>query len=298
MGTSPKPFVFVLMPFDRSFDDLFRLGIKAACEAAGAYCERLDDQIFQENMLDRIYNEIAKADIVVAEMTGRNANVFYEVGYAHALGKRVVPMTKAIDDIPFDLQHYSHIVHGNRIGDVRETLERHIRWYLSHPADHTPDALAEMQIYLDGQPLSSEHAIQVQRRALVTHRSRDGGPFVLTRTYLRFDFTAHNVSTTHFQTLRFSPQLITTNHYADFADANAPEIKPTPAARLPNEKAAHRFPSPVVVEPGGSTAFSFALFPGHDEHDASEDSAELRLLGDHPPIDRPFRFVAPKKERH
>ena len=163
------------MPFDPAFDDLFQLGIKAACEAAGAYCERLDDQIFHENMLHRIYNEIAKADIVVAEMTGRNPNVFYEVGYAHALGKRVVLMTKAVDDIPFDLQQYSHIIHGNRIGEVQKTLERHIRWYIDHPNDKTPEALVDLQIYLAGQPLATEHVIPVNRSALVVHRSRDGG---------------------------------------------------------------------------------------------------------------------------
>lgn len=298
MTTSPKPFVFVLMPFDPAFDDLFQLGIKAACEAAGAYCERLDDQIFQENMLNRIYNEIAKADIVIAEMTGRNPNVFYEVGYAHALGKRVVLMTKAVDDIPFDLQQYSHIIHGNRIGEVQKTLERHIRWYIDHPADNTPEALVDLQIYLAGRPLAAEHVIPVKRSALVVHRSRDGGPFALTRTFLRFDFTAHNSSTTRFQTLRFSAQLITTNRYGDFADANASEVKPTPSARLPNGKAAHRFPYPLVVEPGGSTSFSFALFPTNSEDDAWEDTAELRLLGDHPPIDKTFRFVVPKTEHH
>jgi hypothetical protein len=60
------------MPFDKSFDDIYKFGIKAACEEAGAYCERVDEQIFLESMLERIYNQIAKADIIVADMTGRN----------------------------------------------------------------------------------------------------------------------------------------------------------------------------------------------------------------------------------
>jgi|688.fasta_scaffold354419_2 hypothetical protein len=278
------------MPFTPALDDLFQFGIKDACEAAGAYCERLDKQIFPENMLHRIYNQIAQADIIVAEMTGRNANVFYEVGYAHALGKRVVLTTEDVDDIPFDFQQYFHIIHGNRITEVRKTLEQHIRWYIDHPTDTTPEALADLQIYLAGQPLASEHVIPVKRSTHVVHRSRDGGPFVMTRTFLRFDFTAHNVSTTRFQTLRFSPQLITTRRYTFFADASASEIRPTPSAQLPNDMASHRFPSPVVVEPGGSATFSFALFPSNPENAAWEDRAELRLLGDHPPIDKPFRF--------
>ena len=74
--TIPKPFCFVLMPFDKAFDDIYQLGIKAACDIAEAYCERVDEQMFDGMILDRVYNQISKADIVVADMTGKNPNVF------------------------------------------------------------------------------------------------------------------------------------------------------------------------------------------------------------------------------
>ena len=64
--TNPKPFVFVLMPFSEEFNDAYQVGIKPACKDAGAYCERVDEQIFVENILERVYNQIAKADIIVA----------------------------------------------------------------------------------------------------------------------------------------------------------------------------------------------------------------------------------------
>lgn len=112
---SPRPFVFVLMPFDRTFADTYQLGIKAACEAAGAYCERVDEQVFTENVLARIINQIAKADIVVADMSDRNPNVFYETGYAHALGKTVILLTRRSEDIPFDLRQYPHIVYATAV---------------------------------------------------------------------------------------------------------------------------------------------------------------------------------------
>ena len=73
---------------------------------------RVDEQIYQENMLSRIYNQISKADLIVADVTGKNPNVFYEVGYAHALGKKTILMTQDTDDIPFDLKHYPHIVYS------------------------------------------------------------------------------------------------------------------------------------------------------------------------------------------
>jgi hypothetical protein len=129
--TTPKPFVFVLMPFSPDFDDIYKLGIRGAAEDAGAYAARVDEQIFTEGMLERIFNQIAKADVIVAEMSTRNANVFYEVGYAHALGKAVLLITQQADDIPFDLKHRQHIVYGGKISDLRAKLAKSLRWAIA-----------------------------------------------------------------------------------------------------------------------------------------------------------------------
>jgi hypothetical protein len=127
-STIPKPFVFVLIPFDKRFDDIYKFGIKGAAEDVGAYAERLDEQIFVEGMLDRIFNQISKADIIVADMTGRNPNVFYEVGYAHALGKITLLLTQDANDIPFDLKHRQHTVYGGSIELLRKELADRLRW--------------------------------------------------------------------------------------------------------------------------------------------------------------------------
>jgi hypothetical protein len=130
-STAPKPFVFVLMPFDDRFDDIYKFGIKGAADDVGAYAERLDDQIFVEGILDRIFNQISKADVVVADMTGRNPNVFYEVGYAHALGKLVILLTQNTDDIPFDLKHRQHTVYGGKIDLLRNELSSKLQWAIA-----------------------------------------------------------------------------------------------------------------------------------------------------------------------
>lgn len=130
-STKPKPFVFVLMPFDPSFGDIYKFGIKGAAQDAGAYAERIDEQIFTEGILDRVFNQINKADVVVADMTGRNANVFYEVGYAHALGKIVLLLTQNADDIPFDLKHHQHTVYGGKIEILRKELTSKIEWAIA-----------------------------------------------------------------------------------------------------------------------------------------------------------------------
>lgn len=151
-STSPKPFVFVLMPFDEDFDDIYHLGIKQACKDAGAYCERVDEQIFQESILERIFNQISKADIIISDMTNRNPNVFYETGYAHALGKRVILLTHDAQDIPFDLKHYAHIVYSGKILELLEDLRKRIEWFLAHP-DKPSNIGYDLQYFIKGVPL-------------------------------------------------------------------------------------------------------------------------------------------------
>jgi nucleoside 2-deoxyribosyltransferase len=121
-----RPFVFVIMSFAPEFADVYELGIKPACEAANVDCARVDEQIFLESILERIYGETERADIVVAEMTGRNPNVFYETGYAHGLGRPVILLTKSADDIPFDLRQYPHVVYGNRIATLKRELQKRL----------------------------------------------------------------------------------------------------------------------------------------------------------------------------
>ena len=58
LRTSPKPFIFVLMPFSDEFSDIYELGIKDACRDAGAYCERVDEQIFDGINLQEEYLRI------------------------------------------------------------------------------------------------------------------------------------------------------------------------------------------------------------------------------------------------
>jgi hypothetical protein len=124
-----KPFAFVLMPFEQSFHDIYNLGIKAAAIEAGIVAERVDEQLYSESMLERIYRQIKDCDFVIADMTGRNPNVFYEVGYAHAMGKSCTLITKSSDDIPFDLKHHRHLVYGDSIAGLKEKLALEFAWH-------------------------------------------------------------------------------------------------------------------------------------------------------------------------
>lgn len=122
-------FAFVLMPFEASFDDIYKLGIQGAVAAfADMIAERVDEQMYSEGILDRIYRQIELEDIIIADMTGQNPNVFYEVGYAHAKGKLCILLTSEAADIPFDLKHRRHIVYSKSITTLRRELIKDLQW--------------------------------------------------------------------------------------------------------------------------------------------------------------------------
>jgi len=197
--TMPRPFVFVLMPFAKSFDDIYALGIKQAAEAAGAYAERVDEQIFQNSILDRVYNQIAKADCVVADMSGRNANVFYEVGYAHALGKTVILITQDADDIPFDLKHFPHIVYGGRIVELSLELQKRLRFWLAHGAAAVVPVAGTLSVQVNGNALDADPEI-----VIVT-------PLGSTRFDIVVDL--HNSIDREIVTLNGQAGLVTSDHF-------------------------------------------------------------------------------------
>jgi len=121
-------FTFVIMPFSKDFDDVYKLGIKQSAKDCGVNAERLDEQLFGEGMLERIYRQIDVADFVIADLSDRNPNVFYELGYAHAKDKTCILLTKDAADIPFDLKHKRHIVYGDSISYLKSELGKNIEW--------------------------------------------------------------------------------------------------------------------------------------------------------------------------
>jgi hypothetical protein len=160
-ATTPKPFVFVLMPFSQEFNDVYKLGIGPACKEAGAYCERVDEQVYAEGIMERVYNQIAKADIIVSDMTGQNPNVFYETGYAHALGKLTVLLTRNAGEIPFDLRHLPHIAYRDSISSLKRDLKKKIRYFVDRPDKKHIPAAEDLEFYVNGQSIAASPSINV-----------------------------------------------------------------------------------------------------------------------------------------
>jgi hypothetical protein len=97
---------FVMMPFANPFGPYYAGIYEAAIQKAGLTPVRADTEIFGTGkIMDQIWRGITSAKVLVAELTSRNPNVFYELGLAHALNKPVVLVCSNEDDVPFDLHH-------------------------------------------------------------------------------------------------------------------------------------------------------------------------------------------------
>ncbi len=124
---------FVLMPFTNELTMIYSTFVKPTIESEkfGLVCRRADDIRSNKAVIQDIWKSICEARLVVADLTGLNPNVMYELGIAHTLGKETVLIYQRGADVkfPFDLTHIRRIeyennaVGGKRLEDeLRQTL--------------------------------------------------------------------------------------------------------------------------------------------------------------------------------
>jgi hypothetical protein len=112
--------VFVLIPFEAEFEKIYDKLIRPAFEDQGHTINKADDFVDQQSILQTIVCEIEAADLVVADLTTRNPNVFYELGLAQALNVPTVLIAQSIDDVPFDLRPYRVIEYSTQFDEAEK----------------------------------------------------------------------------------------------------------------------------------------------------------------------------------
>jgi CheY-like chemotaxis protein len=108
-------FVFVLMPFAEAYLAIYVQVVKKVVESRGIGCVRADDFFKPRRIMDDVRRCIRDATFLIADLSGRNPNVFYEVGLAHAIGKTVLLLTQSIDDVPPKLREVRNIVYADTL---------------------------------------------------------------------------------------------------------------------------------------------------------------------------------------
>ncbi|MHC5853121.1 hypothetical protein [Nostoc sp.] len=126
--------LFVIMPFRDDLKPVYTDHIRKVASEMGLSCERGDDFFSTHTIVDEIWAATYFSKLCIADCTGRNPNVFYELGVAHTIGRPVILLAQSIDDIPFDIRHRRSIIYTytpRGMKDFEETLHKTLKSELS-----------------------------------------------------------------------------------------------------------------------------------------------------------------------
>ena len=133
--------VFMIMPFREEYDAIYKNVIVPTINDMNLTIKRGDEfNTVNGQIIGEVWAAINACRLVVVETTQENANVYYELGIAHTLGKPAILITqgKTIEDFPFDIRHLRFIVYENTIGGgekLEADLKQSIIWIINDLED-------------------------------------------------------------------------------------------------------------------------------------------------------------------
>ncbi len=138
-----KPRAFVIMPFTSELDFVHGV-IERTITRYGIDCVRADQIAISRPVMEDVKSQIAEADLVIVDFTGKNPNVYYEAGLADAWKKDWIVLAQSTDDLTFDVQHIRCIKYSNTMGaDVK--LQAALEKALT-ALKYTPDIAARGEV--------------------------------------------------------------------------------------------------------------------------------------------------------
>jgi hypothetical protein len=124
------PICFVVMQFTDEYNALFKEVIRPVCASYGYEVIRGDDFYTSGLIIEDITQSIRESALIIADVTPDNANVFYEVGYAHGIGKPTILLSdRKREKLPFDIAGFRTLFYDNTISGkaaVEERLKKHL----------------------------------------------------------------------------------------------------------------------------------------------------------------------------
>jgi nucleoside 2-deoxyribosyltransferase len=123
MPLGNKKLCFVLMPFNDKLREVYDKAIKPACVKAGFESRRVDELKGTFNINRKIIEHIFSSDAIVADLTGWNPNVFYEMGVAHAIDNKTIMIIQEKENLPFDVSAYRSVLYDHTEAGLEKLSE-------------------------------------------------------------------------------------------------------------------------------------------------------------------------------
>lgn len=157
---------FVIMPFTTVGDLVYSRVVVPLLTIAGYTVKRADTDLNQRAIMQDVITGIETADLIVADLTGRNANVFYELGIAHRGRRPSILLAQSSGDIPFDLGAYRALIYRIEIQPkplrVVETLSGQLRNLLEAIGRDEIIFANPFSDYIEGEPESAPEAVPTE----------------------------------------------------------------------------------------------------------------------------------------
>jgi len=130
---SKRTTCFLVMPFSMDWSDSVAQSLRKICSESDIYALRGDDIFRPTDILDDIWNGIMQSQFVIADITGNNANVFYELGMAHAIGIPVIVLAQDASVVPFDLASRRILIYdADKLEEMEEGLRGAVKEVMSY----------------------------------------------------------------------------------------------------------------------------------------------------------------------
>jgi len=128
---------FVVMPIggkrndtNKTFDEIYRYLIKTTVEGKNLRCVRADESSTPGSIIEDIRTHLANSAIVIADITGQNPNVLYEVGFRHGAKGRTILLAQNMADVPFDLREHRVVIYDvtspKGYHEAKKAIESHL----------------------------------------------------------------------------------------------------------------------------------------------------------------------------
>lgn len=151
------------VPFDEYYNDIYRVAI----EESGLKPKRADSLFRPSPIIRDIWEYINHSKILIADITGLNSNVMYELGLAHAITKPVIIISDSIDNVPFDLRYLRILIYENRkpkwAEDLTIKIKKSIEEIIESPTESILSAFMDIKPIINKTDEISAELIEIKQ---------------------------------------------------------------------------------------------------------------------------------------